>query len=123
MPQQKVKEDVFGFVSALMRKPEVRRDLSGALSAIKYRFVDRYVDQTFDRNEYVHFELTKVQRLKMSKEEIKHFIRSSLLLKSAIHLLSATAGPLLRDNSSGTVQIQFIEKVVAVVTRRKNEKI
>ena len=115
MPQQKVKEDMYSFVSVLTRKPEIRRDLSGAFSAIKYRFVDRYVDQTFDRNEYVHFELTKVQRLKMSKEEIKHFISSSLLLKSAIHLLSATDGPLLRDKSTGTVQIQFIEKVVSVI--------
>ena len=31
----------------------------------------RYIDEAFDRNEYVHFELTKVQRLKMGKEEME----------------------------------------------------
>ncbi len=115
MPQQKVKEDVYSFISAILKRPEIRRDISGAYSAIKYKFVDRYIDQAFNRKEYVHFELTKVQRLKMGKEEIKHFLRVSLLLKSAIHLLSATDGQLRRDSASGTVQPQFIEKVVAII--------
>ena len=115
MPQQKVKADVFAFVSAITRKPEIRREMSGAYSAIKYRFVDRYIDQAFARREYVHFELTKVQRLKMGKEEIKHYLRVSLLLKSAIHLLSATDGQHRRDSGSGTVQVPFIEKVVSII--------
>ena len=117
-PQQKVKADVFSFVSAMASKPEIRRDMSGAFSAVKYRFVDRYVDQAFDRREYVHFELTKVQRLKMGKEEIKNYLRVSLLLKSAIHLLSATNGQFRPDATSGTVQLPFIEKVVAIIKEK-----
>lgn len=115
MPQQKVKEDVFAFISEINRKPEIRRELSGAFNAIKYNFVHRYIDEAFDRNEYVHFELTKVQRLKMGKEEIKNFIAVTLLLKSAILLLSSGQGSSIGESGSGTVQIQFIEKVVGVM--------
>ena len=117
MPQQKVKEELFKFISNVNRKPEIRRELSGAFNAIKYKVVDRYIDEAFDRNEYVHFELTKVQRLKMGKEEIKNFVGVTLLLKSAILLLSTANSKSIGESGTGTgaVQIQFIEKVVGVM--------
>jgi hypothetical protein len=118
MPQQRVKDEVFGFISTVAKKPEIRRDLLGPFNAVRYGFVDRYVDEAFDRNEYVYFELTKVQRLKMGKEEIKHFLTATLLLKPAIHVLSANAGKLANDNTGGSVQIQFIEKVVGIIKEK-----
>ena len=113
--QDKVKEDFFDFISSIHRNAEVRRELSGVYNAVRYRYIDRYIDEAFERNEYVHFELTKVQRLKMGKEEIKNFVAASMFLKPAVCLLAAghaSAG----DSTSGTVQVQYIEKVVAAVT-------
>ncbi len=118
MPQQKVKEDLFRFILSSNRKPEFRRELSGAYSAIKYGFVDRYIDEAFARNDYAHFELTKVQRLKMGKAEIKSFISVTMLLKSAIFLFSTANGKLIGEGGSGTVQIQFIEKVVEALKNK-----
>jgi hypothetical protein len=118
MPQQKVKEELLNFISNVNRKPEIRRELSGAFNAIKYNFVDRYIDEAFDRNEYVHFELTKVQRLKMGKEEIKNFVGVTLLLKPAILLLSTSNSKSIGESGSGSVQIQFIEKVVGVMKEK-----
>jgi hypothetical protein len=76
--------------------------------------VDRYLDEAFDRNEYVHFELTKVQRLKMSKDDIKDYIAVSLFLKPAVFLLT-TSHQSTGETQSGTVQTQFIEKAVNVI--------
>ena len=115
MPQEKVKEDFFKFISVLLNKHEIRRDMTGPYNAIQYKIADRYVDQIFARRQYIHFELTKVQRLKMSKEEIKHFIGASLLLKPAIHVLKVDDGSVLRDGSGGSVQAPFIEKVTALL--------
>lgn len=118
MPQQRVKDDILQFLSSLLQKQEIRREFTGVYSAIAYNYVDRYIDQAFERKQYVHFELTKVQRLKMGKEEIKNFIRATLLLKPAIHLLSASESESSNDVTGGTVQLQFIEKVSSVLKEK-----
>lgn len=115
MPQERVKEDFFKFISVLLNKHEIRRDMIGPYNAIHYKISDRYVDQIFARRQYIHFELTKVQRLKMSKEEIKHFVGASLLLKPAIHVLKVDDGSVLRNGSGGSVQKPFIEKVSTIL--------
>jgi len=118
VPQQKVKEDFYNFVMSIHGNSDVRRELSGTYNAIKFGFVNRYIDEAFDRNEYVHFELTKVQRLKMSKEDIKHYVGVSLFLKPAILLLSTSHNQSSGEGQSGTVQMQFIEKVVSVIKEK-----
>lgn len=115
VPQTKVKEDFYNFVLSLQQNPDVRRELSGVYNAYKFGFINRYIDESFDRNEYVHFELTKVQRLKMSKEDIKHFVAVSLFLKPAIFLLTASHSQSYGEAQSGTVQFQFIEKAVSAI--------
>ena len=113
MPQAKIKEDLYEFIRQVLSKREIRHDFLGSYSALHYRYVDRYIDQAFERNEYVHFELTKVQRLRMGKEEIKNFIGVSLILKPMIHVLSH--GNSAAEPAGATVQVQFIEKVVAAL--------
>ena len=115
MPQEKVKEDFLKFISALLNKPEIRRDMAGPYNAVHYKIADRYVDQIYTRRQYVHFELTKVQRLKMSKEEIKDFVNVSLLLKPAIHVLKGGDGSNSHDAPGGSVQSAFIEKVTGLL--------
>jgi len=116
MPQAKIKEDLFGVLKQLLTKREARRDFLGAFSALDYRYANKYIDQAFVRKQYVHFELTKVQRLRMGKEEIKHYINVSLLLKPMVHLLSLNQAN--GEVAGGTVQAQFIEKVVGLLAKR-----
>lgn len=116
MPQNKIKEDLFTFVVGILQRREIRSDFFGSYGALSHNYVDRYLEQAFARKQYVHFELTKVQRLRMGKEEIKHFINLSLLLKSSIHIMTLSTGN--EEIAGGTVQTPFMEKVVEVLGKK-----
>ena len=100
----------------LLEKPDARRALNGPLAAIRYNMTDRYVEEAFNRREYIHFELVKVQKLRMSKEEIKSLIKTSLLLRNAIHYLGA--GHNGSGEGSGVVQADFAGKVTDVLSQQ-----
>jgi len=118
VPQEKVKEVFFDFISSIHLNPEIRGALAGCYNAIEGRYVDRYIDEAFKRNEYVHFELTKVQRLKMGKDEVKNYIKASLFLKPAVLLFATAKLKSPADSQRGTVQVQYIEKVVSVIKEK-----
>jgi hypothetical protein len=116
MPQNKIKEDLYTFLMQSFQRREIRMDFIGAYGALVHQYADRYIDQAFSRKQYMHFELTKVQRLRMGKEEIKHFINLSLLLKSTIHLMTSATGQ--GEIASGSIQTPFMEKVVEVLSKK-----
>jgi hypothetical protein len=108
-PADKVKEELDNFIETILINPLVRRDYTGVYGAIKYKVAEKYIEEVFRRSSsYVHFELTKVQRLKMSKEEIKHLVRVSLVLKPAIHVYTVQTGS---SQATGVMTTQFAEKV------------
>ena len=76
----KVREQVLAFVKGLLGRIDARRTFTGAYAALSYGFADRYVDAIWARKSYIHFELTKVQRLKLSREDTKSFVEATLLL-------------------------------------------
>ena len=106
-----IKEEIHQFLIKLLEKPEARRAFTGPFLTLQFNIHDRYIDQVFARKEYVHFELVKVQRLKMSREELKNMIATSILLSPSIHLLSVGSSSGQQDSSTGGVQSQFAEKV------------
>ena len=112
---QEVKRDLFQFLMELLSNPQVRREFSGSYNSLVYHVTDKYLDQVFDRKEYVHFELTKVQRLRMGKEEVKNLIRVSLLLKPAVYLFSVP-GAAQQEVQKSVSQTQFTERVLHSLT-------
>ena len=108
LPQEKIKEEVFNFLKKIIQVPDGRLDFSGSYNAISHRIVDKYIEKIFSVHSYIHFELTKVQRLKMSKDEIKDFINTSLLLRPAIYVFSISMN---KNSSSGIITKVFAEKV------------
>ncbi len=115
VPYPKIHDQVLSILTGLLKKPMARRGFTGPYSALSYRLVDRYVDEAFRRKSYVHFELTKVQRLRMSKEEVKAMIEATLLLKPTIHVLATEQSQNRQENLSGIVQSQFAAKVFQVL--------
>ncbi len=111
VPQEKIRDEVLSLIDRLLAKREVRRDLAGVYNALNYSYVDRYIEQAYKRHQYVHFELTKVQRLRMGKEEIKNYVRATLLLKPFIHVISMPEGGRNGETGSVIVQVQVIERV------------
>lgn len=113
---ERVGQQVYAVVEKLLAKPEARRAFTGAYTALSSVLVDRYLDEVFFRKTYIHFELTKVQRLRMGKEEIRHFIDLNLLLKPVVHLISSGSQS-QQDRATGMVQNQFAEKVFDVLKK------
>lgn len=108
LAQEKIKEELFNFIKKIISGDEGRKDFSGSYSAISHQIVDKYIENVFDAHSYVHFELTKVQRLKMNKDEIKDMIKISLLIRPAIYVFSVG---MHKDSSSGIITKSFAEKV------------
>jgi hypothetical protein len=94
----------------LLQKPEARRGFAAPFNAVSYGFVERYLDVVYELKQYIYFELTKIQRLRMSKEEVKNMIKATLLLRPGIHLLTVGSTERDRQATPGAVQPQFAEK-------------
>ncbi|MDA3950461.1 MAG: hypothetical protein PF508_14760 [Spirochaeta sp.] len=111
-----VGQQVYALVEKLLAKPEVRRAYTGAYTILKSGIVDRYLDEIFLRKTYIHFEMTKVQRLRMGRDEIKNFVDLNLLLKPEVFYVSSGARS-QQDRATGMVQNQFAEKVAEALKR------
>jgi hypothetical protein len=112
-PIPHLNEACLEFQKELLNKPEARFALVGPLTALSYDVTDKYIDAIFRRREYIHLELTRAQRLKLSKENFQHYLKATLLLKNGVHLLiSSEVQP---GMASFVVQSSFVEKVYRVV--------
>lgn len=117
-PQEaKVREQIADLMEELMEKSEARRTFTGAYAAIKFNIADRYLTEVFARKKYIHFELTKVQRLRMSKDEVSNFVDFTLFLRPSITLLSS-GSQRQQDRAVGIVQGQFADKVFQTLKKR-----
>jgi len=110
-PLSKCRDQIYDFEKKILNKYEARNSFRGSFAAVKIGIIDKYIEQVFRRREYVHFELIKVQRLKMSKEEIKDFIKATLVLKNAIHLVTVGGADMSIGNVTDIVQRPFADKV------------
>jgi len=114
---RQVKNEIAEFLKRLLQKPEARQSFIGAYTAVLKNLPEPYIDEVFERKKYIHFELTKVQKLTMDREEVKNFILTSLLLKPSVHLLTAGSG---KDETlaSGVVNGQFVDKAYMVLSNQ-----
>ncbi len=106
-PLDSVIQSLYDFIVRALNSYDGRQDFIGSYNALLYRFTDRYMDEIFDAQTYIHFELIKVQHLKMSKAEIRNMINVSLLLRPSIHINSAG----MHDKSSGLITRQYADKI------------
>ncbi len=115
--EDQVKAQLEQFVLQIVDRPEARQALVGIQTALKTRISDRYVDALVERGKYVYFELTKVQRLRMSPEEMKNLVLVSILLRPAIYRNSDSAAG---GSASPTVTRQFADKMFGKVRGELN---
>ena len=115
IPPEKYKEEIFTFIQRLLQNGAARTAFSGPFTALCANLTDRYIDESFDLRQYIYFELIKVQKLKMSKEEIKNMVKASILLKTAIYLLTVEGSAGSLEKSAGMVGVQFIDKAYSIL--------
>ncbi len=111
-----IAEQAVAHVKQMLTKSEARRAFTGALTGLQYGLSDRYVDEVFTRKKYIHFELTKVQRLRLGKDEVRNFVDVNLLLKPTVNMISSGAQN-QQERATGMVQNQFAEKVLVSIKK------
>ncbi len=87
----------------------LRRELTGPFTAISSGLLQKYLHQAFERRMYIHFELTKVQRLRLNEQQILDFVTLTCLLKPAVYLHTGVP-PASGNHCAGLVSVQVAEK-------------
>jgi hypothetical protein len=105
--EDKCREEMWELMQRLLQKPEARKALTGPVTAITGGFVGRYLGRCFETRQYVHFELTKVQRLRLEIEDITHMVHATLLLRPSIQLFTVGREAAAETVESAKVQSQF----------------
>lgn len=88
----------------LSTQPQSRRFMTGPLVALKSGKIEKYIDIIFDKHKYTHFELTKVQRLRMGPREVSEFIKVILLLRASVFSYRKDLHIVVKDNGLGQIQ-------------------
>ena len=115
LPVLTYQDEIFTFLTKILAKPEVRQSFAAPYTAVELKLVDKYIETMYESRQYLHFELTKVQRLRMGSEEIKNLIKITLLLKSSLHILTSSSQKPDMEYSSGLVNRQYVDKVYQVL--------
>jgi hypothetical protein len=113
LPDEAVRRELLELVFKLLAKPDARGALIGPLTAVQLGIPDRYIESAFEQRQYVHFELTKVQRLRLDPGATISFLAATMLLRPVIHLFTAAAGSPERQETAAVVSTQFASTVLA----------
>ena len=95
-----------------LKNDQARRVLSGTVAAIKYNIVKKFIAEIFRRKKYVHFELIKVERLKLGEKEAENMIITTMLLKPLIYLFTPQ-GTVMKNTANGHIFLSQFTKNVA----------
>jgi hypothetical protein len=107
-----IQDQVLRFLEQNLRKMEMRRAFSGPYTALHYDFSTKYINEAFRMHRHIYFELTKVQRLKMSKEEIKSYVEVTILLRAIVQAMGSGAEDPTIDSRSGLISNNYARTLV-----------
>ena len=107
LPGEALRRELLELASRLLGKTEARRALSGPLTAIRLGLANPYIERSFKERHYVHFELTKVQRLRLEVPAVQALVAVTMLLRPAVHLLTPARDAPGREITVGVVTPQF----------------
>ena len=95
-----IQEQILRVLEKALGKPAFRQVFSGSYIALHYDFASKYLNEAYKLRRHVYFEISKVQRLQMNKDEVTAFVEVCILLKSLVHtVMPANAG----ENRTGLV--------------------
>lgn len=109
--EEGIKFQLFKFMEKMVKRPMIRRNLTGPHRAVTTGLPGKYLAPVFERRKYVLFELTKVQRLRMAQGDIQNLISLSMLLKPAVHMMEAPGKMDTKSDKSNMVQTHYIQKM------------
>ena len=83
---ERCREEMASLLARLLQSERARAALSAPLAAVQRDLPGRYLPICFADQKYVHFELTKVERLRLGPGETASLVRAALLLRAGIFL-------------------------------------
>lgn len=117
-PQDAAIKQLEGFITKMLEKPEARRMLTGCFNAIRFKAIDKYLQPILDRQKYINFELRKVQRLKLTEQELKNMIILSLLLRPSAAYFATAMNNGQGVGNGGLIQMVFAERVLQQMVKQ-----
>jgi len=112
-----VKNQFAQFLSTLSSKVNSRKEFIGPIVGVGTDLIDRYVREAFRRQKYISFELRKVQRLKISSNEIAHLIKTTMLIRPAVRFFVPGGQVVPSNRNLLLVSHAFASNVVVQVTK------
>jgi len=113
-PSDSAKRQLFEVLKKLLTLPAGRQSLAGPLTALKSGSLKRYVMLGYERQKYIHFELTKVQRLRMPQEEIYHLLKTTLFIQPLTILFNPGGMP---KNGIQNLSPAYAEKITKQLSK------
>ena len=113
-PSDQMKRQMMAVVKRLLLSPVGRQSMSGSLTALQTGVLKRYIMLGFERQKYIHFELTKVQRLRMPQEEIYNLMKTTILIRSMITLFAPTLG---KQGGNQSLSPNYAEKITKQISK------
>jgi len=87
-----VREQLGDFINTLSGRITSRKELAGPLMGVGTGMIDRYMDKIFQRQKYISFELRKVQRLKISTNEVTDLVKATMLIRPSVQYFAPGGG-------------------------------
>ena len=103
-----IQDQVLRVLHQYLTKPVFRQAFAGAYTALHYNFASRYLNETYKMRRHVYFDLTKVQRLQMSKDAVKSFVEVTILLKAIAQTMVSEKAAEVIDIRSGLVNSSIV---------------
>lgn len=115
-----VKTQLGAFLKALSARPGSRKELTGPLMGLGTGMVDRYMENIFQRQKYISFELRKVQRLKISSNEVTDLVKATLLIRPAVQYFSPGGQPAASNRNLVLISPAYAAKVTEAASKSLN---
>ncbi len=135
-----LKTQILQIIEHFLAMPGFRQTFSGNYTALRYNIIEGYMSEIFKRKRHIYYELTKFQRLRMNKTEIKAFVEICMLLRALVQMkaysdsgnnVSEIVSPQLRQGifdelklKLNTVPVEIISSIVnSAISFQENSQV
>lgn len=105
-----VQEEMLNLIEEMLKCNVARRVLSGCYAAVLYNAFVRYLQVSYNQKKYVHIELTKVQRLNLSLDQVMDLMKVILLIMPIVWVIAEKVGiPIAETSLSSSMTSDLIK--------------
>ena len=120
MDEGQAKQIVMDFMTKMLSNEQSRRVFTGSLVAVNSHIVRKFIGEIYRRRKYIHFEMMKVEKLKMGEKEVENMVSLTLLLKPLIYMFSQQ-GSAMKNTANGTIfPYAFTESIAQNIAAKAN---